>query len=291
MPSHNIIKNARIHSRTFLDLDSRLKSLTLLLSAGNSLGTHDTTTPVSLGLLVLLTVALLNGRDQLGKLGLVLGSDLGQSKNSSGFLVDDRAESGLALDDGVGDTHLAAESRKEDDQLNWVNIVGDEDQRSLLVLNETDNVVETILGGVWLLADILLLLALLDSSSLLQQTLLLLGLALWAVLVEELESLGGGVAVEDILELGDRRWDLQSEVEDLLLALQADILGPLHHTGKVSTGLNVLTDAIVTAALLDEGVLWGLLRSCTSLGLGEWGWGSLLSGFGRHDDRSLMVVM
>jgi hypothetical protein len=42
-----------------------------------------------------------------------------------------------------------------------------------------------------------------------------------------------------------------------------------------------LTDAIITAALLDEGVLWGLLRSCTSLGLGEWGWGSLLSGFGR----------
>jgi len=42
-----------------------------------------------------------------------------------------------------------------------------------------------------------------------------------------------------------------------------------------------LTDAIVTGALLDEGVLWGLLGSCTGLGLGKRGWGSLLSGFWR----------
>ncbi len=115
--------------------------------------------------------------------------------------------------------------------------------------------VETILDGVWLLADILLLLALLDSSGLLQQTLLLLGLALGAVLVKELEGLGGGVAVENVLELCDRRWDLQSEVEDLLLALETDILGPLHHTRKVSSWLDVLTDTEVTAALLNERVL------------------------------------
>jgi hypothetical protein len=116
-------------------------------------------------------------------------------------------------------------------------------------------VVETVLDGVWLLADIFLLLALLDGGSLLQQTLLLLGLGFRSVLVKELESLAGGVTVEDVLELGDRRWDLQAHVEDLLLALETDILGPLHHTGEVARGLDILTDAIVTAALLNERVL------------------------------------
>jgi hypothetical protein len=81
--------------------------------------------------------------------------------------------------------------------------------------------------------------------------------------------------------LGDRRGDFQAKVEDLALALKADILGPLNHTGEVSPRLDVLTDAIVAGTLLDEGIFGGLLGSCTSLGLGEWRGGSLLSGFGR----------
>jgi hypothetical protein len=242
-------------SRPNLDLDSALKSLALLLSACNSLSTHDTTTPVSLRFFVLLTITLLDGLDQLGQLSLVLRSNLGQSKNSSSLLVDDRAESGLALNDGVRDTHLSAKSWDEDNQFNGVNIVRDEDQRSLLILNQADDVVETVFDGIWLLADILLLLALLDCGGLLQQSLLLLGLALRSVLVQKFESLGGSVSVEDVLELGDRGWDLQAEVEDLLLALEADILGPLHHAREVSSGLDVLADTKVTGLLLDKRVL------------------------------------
>lgn len=169
--------------------------------------------------------------------------------------MDDSAEPGLALDDRVWDAHLAAERRQEDDKLDRVNVVGDQDQRSLLVLNEADNVVQAVLGGVGLLADILLLLALLDGGGLLEETLLLLGLGLGAVLVEELEGLGSGVLVEDLLELGDGRGDLQAHVEDLLLALKTNILGPLHHTGEVALGLDVLADAIVAGALLKERVL------------------------------------
>jgi len=210
---------------------------------------------VSLGLFVLLTVTLLDGLDQLGQLGLVLRTDLRQSKNSSSLLVDDRAESRLALDDSIRDTHLSAESRDEDHQLNWVNIVGDEDQGSLLVLNQADDVVETVLDGIGLLADIFLLLALLDGGGLLQQSLLFLSLALGSVFVEELESLASGVTVENVLELGNRRWDLQAEVEDFLLALQADILGPLHHAREVSSGLDVLADTEVAGLLLDKRVL------------------------------------
>lgn len=128
-----------------LDLDSALESLPPLLHACVGLGSHDTSTPVADGLGVLLEVAVFDGGDEFGELALVLGADLGESENSGGLklvlvrdscakvwssylLVNDRAESGLALYDGVGDTHLAAEGRKEDNQLNGVNIVGDKDQ-------------------------------------------------------------------------------------------------------------------------------------------------------------------
>lgn len=169
--------------------------------------------------------------------------------------MDNSTETSLALDDGVRDTHLAAESGKEDNQLNGVNVMGDEDKRSLLVLNETDNVVQTVLYIVGLLADVLLLLALSDSGSLAVETLLLLGLGLRAVLVEELEGLSSGVAVQGVLELGDRGGNLEAEVQDLLLALQTDVLGPLDKAAEVALGLNILADTEIAGALLDKGVL------------------------------------
>lgn len=228
---------------------------------------------------------------------------------TTNLLVDDGTETSLALDDGVRDTHLAAESGQENHQLNGVNIVGDEDQGSLLVLNQADDVVQTVLDGVGLLGNILLLLALLDGGSLLEQTLLLLGLGLRAVLVQKLECLGSGVLVEDVLELRDRRRHLEAHVEDLLLALEADILRPLHHAGDIALGLDVLTDTEVAGTLLDERVLSSriisnqesvfsrgrgivgavprmfrtYLRSllAASLGLGEGCGSRLLSGLGR----------
>jgi hypothetical protein len=171
------------------------------------------------------------------------------------LFVNDSAEPGLALDDSVGNAHLAAEGGEEDDKLDGVNIVGDEDERGLLVLNEADNVVETVLDNIGLLADVLLFLALLDGRGFLEKTLLLLGLGLGTVLVEELEGLGSRVLVEDVLELRDRRRDLEAEVEDLLLALETDVLGPLHHARQVALGLDVLANAVVACPLLDERVL------------------------------------
>jgi hypothetical protein len=261
-----------------LDLDGRLDSLATLLHAGVGLGTHDATSPVTRSILVVgLEVAVVDSGDELGELSLVLGADLGKGEDSGGLLVDDGSETGLALDDDVGDTHLAAEGGEEDNQLNGVNIVGDQDEGSLLVLNKADNVVQTELGGVGLLADILLLLALGDGGSLLGKTLLLLGLGLRAVLVEELESLGSDyealvvirhidcgrltVAVSNVLELGNRRGNLQAKVEDLLLALKTDVRGPADHATEVALGLDVLTDAKVLGALLDERVL-RTVRAC-----------------------------
>ena len=69
--------------------------------------------------------------------------------------MDDRAETGLTLDDDVGDAHLAAQGGEEDDELNRVNIVSDDDERRLLGLNESDTVVETVLDEEGLLGVLL----------------------------------------------------------------------------------------------------------------------------------------
>lgn len=175
--------------------------------------------------------------------------------------MDNSSETSLALDDGVGDAHLSAEGRQEDDELDRVNVVGDQDEGSLLVLDQADNVVETVLDSIRLLADIFLLLALLDGGSLLDQSFLLLSLRLRSVFVEELEGLGSSVAIKNVLELGNGRGNLQAHVDDLLLALKTDILGPLHHTGEVAFGLDILTDTEVARSLLDEGVLINMSAS------------------------------
>jgi hypothetical protein len=173
--------------------------------------------------------------------------------------VDDGTESGLALGNDVGDTHLAAEGGKEDNQLNGVNVVGDNDKGSLLVLDQSNNVVKTVLDDVGLLGDILLLLSVLDGLSLLDETLLLLSSGLRAVLVEETEDLGGEVLVGGVLELGQRRGNLQAHVEDLLLTLKTDILGPLDEAGEVASRLDILTDSEVAGTLLDKRVLHGII--------------------------------
>ena len=63
------------------DLDLTVGTLTLLALASLGLGTHDTTTPVTLGLLVLVHVAFLDGLDELGKLRLVFAADLGDGES------------------------------------------------------------------------------------------------------------------------------------------------------------------------------------------------------------------
>ena len=54
------------HANASLNLDGRLDGLLALLDALLGLGAHDATTPLLAGILVLLDVALLDGRDKLG---------------------------------------------------------------------------------------------------------------------------------------------------------------------------------------------------------------------------------
>lgn len=68
-----------------LDLGSSLKSLLLLQNSHLSLGAHDTTTPLSAGLVVALEVTILDSGNELGELVLVLGADLSDGEDSSGL--------------------------------------------------------------------------------------------------------------------------------------------------------------------------------------------------------------
>lgn len=74
----------------------------------------------------------------------------------------------------------------------------------------------------------------------LQDTSLLLLLGLGTILVGKLEELSGSIFVESVRELGDRRRDFQALVEDDLLTLEANVLGPLDEASQVLLRLDIL---------------------------------------------------
>jgi hypothetical protein len=78
-----------------------------------------------------------------------------------------------------------------------------------------------------------------------------------------------------IISGDERRRNLQAHVQNLLLALKADVGWPADHAAEVALGLDVLADAIVARPLLDERVLFWLAASLTkneifAIGLGWW---------------------
>jgi hypothetical protein len=79
-----MIPNAMLsHNR--LDLDFPLRTLLLLPLACLGLRTHDTTTPVTAGFLVLVDVALLDRLHDLGQLGFVFAADFGDRESGGGL--------------------------------------------------------------------------------------------------------------------------------------------------------------------------------------------------------------
>jgi len=242
-------------------------SLGTLLKHGKRLVAPDTTTPVSLGVLVLVQEVDFNSADQFGKFVLVFTSNLSESNDSGGLLVHNSAQSGLVLDDAVGHSHLAAQSGDEDDQLDGVHVISNDDQRSLLGFNQSNDMVKTILDVDGLLANgfTLLGITLGDGLGLGIKTSLLLLTRLGAVFVHQAEKLSGGIFVEVIAELGNRWGDLQTLIEDDLLALKTDIFWPFDKSGQVASRLNVLTNTEVLGTTFKEWVL-GTLAVASGLG-------------------------
>ena len=69
--------------------------------------------------------------------------------------MDELAEASLALDDHVGDLELLAEGREPDDDLNGVNVMGDDNELrpvgGISGLDESGDVVDSVLDEVRLL--------------------------------------------------------------------------------------------------------------------------------------------
>ena len=159
-----------------------------------TLGTHDTTTPLLPGLVEFVIEVGLDGLAKGGELGLVLGTDFRKSQGSGGLLVDETSEASLTLDNAIRDTHLAAQSWQPDNQLNWINIMGDDDELGLLVFDQGGDVVKSVLDGVGFLGGVELGSLDLCGGSL-GKTLLLSSLGLWLILGKKTEQVGCGVLV------------------------------------------------------------------------------------------------
>lgn len=65
--------------------------------------------------------------------------------------------------------------------------------------------------------------------------------------------------VQSLGELVQRGGDLQALQQHGLLALQADVLGPLDEATQITLGLHIATNAEVARALLEQRVGGGLL--------------------------------
>ena len=229
-----------------------------LIKLGLGLQSHDSTTPLTdeLGVLVELLVGQI--LEDL-ELRLVLLVDLGEGNDGSGLLVDKCSETGLILNNEEGNLHLTAEGRKPENKFNGVNIACDEDEGSLLLLNEGGNVLQSELqlarnlGGCLLSGS--------GGSGGVLDTLLLGGGSLRTVLVQQVEDTGGLVLSNGLGELVDGRRYLKTLVEDGTLTLDAHVLGPADETAEVTaSGADVSTDAEGARAGGEEGVgLGGLL--------------------------------
>lgn len=144
------------------------------------LDSHNTSAPVSSELFVLVELS----SEVLGEgleILIVFLSDISHSNAGSGLLVDELTESGLTLDESIGDTLLSAESREESHEFNGINVVSDDNELGLALFNESGHVVKTELEHVWLSTLLSITTSLLGFSFLLKSG-LFLDLGLWLVL-------------------------------------------------------------------------------------------------------------
>ena len=189
---------------------------------------------------------------ELLETSLILLLDLSESKDSSLLLVDEVTETSLTLDDDEGDVHLAAEGGEPDGELEGVDIVSNDDELSLLGLNEGGDVIKTILDDLGLGGgSSLLAIDLVGSSSLEAGSLLLAGLGL--VLAEELEEGGSLILSKGLGELVNSSRNLDALLEDSALTLDADIEGELSETAKIDLlRREGTTDGSLLGSLLEK---------------------------------------
>ena len=125
-----------------------------------------------------------------------------------------------------------AQSRQPHHQLQRINIVSNQNQLSLLLLNQLCHVVQTILHNK---RSSLLLhrLSLTLSLGLCHQTGLLLSSSLRRILGQETEHFSSLVLVQGVLELIHSGRNLQTLAQHLTLSLENNVTRPLEETGQI----------------------------------------------------------
>jgi len=158
-----------------------------LSDLGLGLVTHNTTTPVLSDLVVSEVVVGVDCLNQLAQRRLVLIVDISDGNTGAGLAVNQLANTGFTLDNAVWDSHLFAQGWKAENDLNWFNIVGNDDKLSFLLLNHAGNGLDTASQHKWFLRG-LIGLAFVTFSSTCYETNFFLLLGLWLVLLGKTEQ-------------------------------------------------------------------------------------------------------
>jgi len=211
------------------------------------LDTHDTTTPLS-GKVGIIVVLNLEHSAEVLEIDVVFTADFGEGKSSGSLEVDKLTEIGLSANEAEGNTLLSAESGQVNDELNWVDVVSDDDHLGFVLFDEGGDVVETKLDVHGLVS---LLFVSSFGLSLQSEGLFLVSLRL--ILSKQFKKLGSLVLLESIGELVDGGGHLQSLHQDSLLSLDSNVARPFDETGEVTFGLDISTKSEILSRFLEEG--------------------------------------
>ena len=149
------------------------------------LDTHDVTTPMFAEVRVLVEFSSESLAEVL-QVSEVLSVDSGEGNTGSILLVDELSKIGFAADKSERNVLSSAKRWEMDNELNWINIVGDNDELSLAFFDESGHVIKTELqvDGLCRLGGTL-------SFSSLEESLFLLGFGFGRILSEQFKELGG----------------------------------------------------------------------------------------------------
>lgn len=227
----------------------------LLLSLGHHvlvLDTHDLSSPFldDSSVSVVETSA---GITQVLKVSQVFFLYFSNGKGSSGLLVDKLSKSCLTLDEAVWNTHFLAKSWQEDNELNWVDVMSNDDELSLSLLNQGGDVVETELEADWFSRLGFLSVSLV--LGLLLESLNLLLLVLRSVLGKKFEKFMSVISFESVRKLINLRRNRKSLQQDPLLSLESYVLWPFDKSSQVPLYLDLSSNSKIFL-VLGEQVFW-----------------------------------
>lgn len=116
-----------------------------LLHFVDVLDAHNATAPL-LSEAFVVVESCSEGLAEVLEISVVFFLDFGKCDGGGGLLADQAAEAGLALDDAEGNVLLAAEGGQVEHQLNGIDVVGEDNELGGAILNESGDVVETVLN-------------------------------------------------------------------------------------------------------------------------------------------------